>query len=125
MAMESEDEEWNPNPDKDRIHDDPPIFEIKTRSRSASITRRTSDVSMDDIPSETDNEEDELDPTPSNSFANVPSHSPRGTKRKPDQLLESPTPKTVSRSSSSKSIVEVVIPLPSRKKRLKRSTGPA
>ena len=87
MTMETEGEEWNPHPDKDRMQDDLPVFEI-----------RPPDVSMEDIPTE-----DGLDSTLRNSL--------RGTKRKRDQRLESPTPEFVSHSSIS-----------SRKKRHKDSS---
>ena len=93
MTVESEDEESS-------MQDDSPIFEMKTP-----------DVSLDVIPSETDDDEEELE------F--IPGNSSRGTKRKSDQHLES----GVSRSSSSKSIVEVFIPTSSGKKRHKCSNG--
>ena len=93
MTVESEDEESS-------MQDDSPIFEMKTP-----------DVSLDVIPSETDDDEEGLE------F--IPGNSSRGTKRKSDQHLES----GVSRSSSSKSIVEVFIPTSSGKKRHKCSNG--
>jgi hypothetical protein len=114
VAVESEDDpgaspsHWKMNTGiKGKInHDELPTFTIKTRLNTSSTENRSHE------PIDTDNEQDELVPTPSKTNT---SRLSRGTKRKVE--CKSPTPKSLSRSSSQRMAPEVLIMVPSPKKR--------
>jgi hypothetical protein len=84
-----------------------PTFTIKTRLDSASMDNRLHEP-MD----VTDDEQDDLDPSPSKASFGRQYH---GAKRKAEH--DSPTPHLLSRSSSYKMVPEVLIMVPSPKKK--------
>jgi hypothetical protein len=92
-----------------------PTFTIKTRLGSKSTAHPSHE------PMDTDNELDELDSSPSKT--NIGPQS-RGTKRKAEHdPPPSPTPRSLSRSSSRKMVPEVLIMIPSPKmKRIAQSS---
>jgi len=95
--------------------DDLPTFTIKTRARSASNA-------IANVPEElmaTDREEYQLDSSPTNSHTNIVRQS-HGTKRK----AMSDPPKALSRSSSNQ-VMEVLIMVPSPKKKRLTSNSSA
>jgi len=87
-------------------HDELPTFTIKTRLNTASTENHSHE------PMDTDNEQDDLEPTPSKTNT---SRLSRGTKRTAE--CKSPTPQSLSRSSSQRIVPEVLIMVPSPKKR--------
>jgi hypothetical protein len=117
VVVESEDElgaspsHWKINTgSKVKVNQDElPTFTIKTRMDSASVENHLHELIV------TDDEQVELDPLPSTSRLS------RGTKRKVER--SSPTPKSLSRSSSQRIVPEVLIMIPSpKKKRLVQSS---
>lgn len=96
---------------------DLPTFTIKTRLRSRSI-------SLAAEPMGTDEEVDELEPTPRNSQLTIPPPSFRGTKRKSEEdVLFSSTPQIASLSGS-RLLPEMISTAPSpKKKRIAQSSA--
>ena len=112
VIVASEDE-WGASPSHwktntgNKVKDELTTFTIKTCLHPASTENLTQG------PVDTDNEEDQLDVSPSEA------RKSHGTKRKANHDPPSPTPKSMSRSSSRKMIPEVLIMVPSPPKKIR------
>lgn len=114
VIVESEDE-WGASPSHRKTNTgnikadqhEPTTFTIKTCLHPAWTENPTQE------PVDTDNEEDQLDVSPSEA------RKSHGTKRKANHDPPSPTPKSMSRSSSRNMIPEVLIMVPSPPKKIR------
>ena len=101
---------WGLNPDSqfEVAGGNLPVFTIKTRLNSASLEKPLHE------PRDTDDEQDELEPSPSKVKV---ARQPSGTKRKTmHEPLPSSMPKSLSRSTSHNLVPEVLVMIPSPKK---------